>query len=183
MNSKPRPHRRPANPTKQAGLVPPPGYAEHQGEISLRMSHFLIRYLNAIYQEFDGDLAMVIVLGEIAHHNVSRLFSSQGPLPPFGKTQYDDPNLYANLVPCNAFSLATATGIPRETVRRKIDQLVKRGWLKRNPDGEVQMQPALGKHFRPDFNLRLLQELLEVSDQLKTVLASGQRGKFPPPQE
>ena len=64
--SRPRTSSRPAKP------VPPPGYEQHQGEISLRMSHFFMRYLNAIYQEFDGDLALVIVLGEVAHHNVSQ---------------------------------------------------------------------------------------------------------------
>lgn len=148
-------------------------YVQHQGEISLRMSHFFMVYLSAIYREFSGDLALVIVLGEVAHHNVSRLFSSQGPLPPFGETNYDDPEFYANLVPCNAFSLAAATGIPRETVRRKIDQLVKRGWLHQDSKGAVRILPAVGMHFRPDFNVRLLQGLLEVSDQLKEVLAAG----------
>jgi len=140
------------------------------------MSHFFIRYLSGLYREFDGDLALVIVLGEIAHHNVCRLFSSNGPLPPFGETNYDDPALYENLEPCNAFSLAAATGIPRETVRRKIDQLVKRGWLLRTANGSVRMRPAVGQHFRPDFNVRLLRELLEVSDQLRRVLASSPGG-------
>ena len=169
--SRPRTSSRPAQP------VPPPGYEQHQGEISLRMSHFFMRYLSAIYQEFDGDLALVIVLGEVAHHNVSQFFSSAGPLPPFGKTNYDDPNLYKNLVSCNAFSLAAATNIPRETVRRKIDQLVKRGWLHKEPNGSVRIRLEVAQHFRPDFNVRLLQELLEVSDQLKAVLASARKHK------
>lgn len=172
MKSSPHPSKRSETP-----VVPIEGYERHQGEISLRMSHFFIRYLNTIYREFDGDLALVIVLGEVAHHNVSHLFSSEGPLPPFGKTSYDDPGLYADLVPCNAFSLASATGIPRETVRRKINQLVKRGWLKRDADGAVRMQPAVGEHFRPDFNLRLLQELLEVSEQLRGILTPRRRAK------
>lgn len=142
------------------------------------MNHFLMRYLNSIYQEFDGDLALVIVLGEIAHHNVSRLYSSQGPLPPSGSTNYDAPEFYANLEPCNAFSLASATGIPRETVRRKMNQLVKRGWLEIRADG-ARIRPKVGRHFRPDFNVRILQELLEVSDQVKKVLTSSRPPSFP----
>jgi hypothetical protein len=173
MNLKMRKPAQPIQPLTPPKPVPPKGYEQHQGEIALRMSHFLLRYLNAIYREFDGDLALVIVMGEIAHHNVSRIFSSAGPLPPFGKTTYDAPDLYANLEPCNAFSLAAATNIPRETVRRKIDQLVKRGWLHREANGAVRMLPKVGQHFRPDFNVRLLQELLEVSDQLKLVLNSS----------
>ena len=158
----------------------PPGYEQHQGEIALRMNHFLMRYLKAIYQEFDGDLALVIVLGEIAHHNVTRLYSFQGPLPPSGSTNSDAPDLYAQLEPCNAFSLAAATGIPRETVRRKMEQLVKRGWLEIRADG-ARMLPAVGKHFRPDFNVRLLRELLETSGEITKVLTSDQPTRFPPP--
>jgi hypothetical protein len=164
--------------SKAASSIPaPPGYEQHQGEISLRMSHFFIRYLNAIYKAFDGDLALVIVLGEIAHHNVCRFFSSQGPLAPMEETKYDDPALYANLEPCNAFSLAAATGIPRETVRRKIDQLVKRNWVQRDSNDLVRIRPEAGEHFRPDFNVRLLRELLEVSDELKKVLGSTPSGR------
>ena len=147
------------------------------------MNHFLMRYLNAIYAAFDGDLALVIVLGEVAHHNFSRMYSLQGPLPNMEETRQYTQDLYANLEPCNAFSLAAATGIPRETVRRKIDQLVKRGWLQKLPDGSVKIQPAVGQHFRPNFNVRLLLDLLEVSDQLKKILASSQRSKFPPPRQ
>jgi DNA-binding GntR family transcriptional regulator len=33
---------------------------------------------------------------------------------------------------CNAFSLSQATGVPRETVRRKIKQLVKLGWIEQH---------------------------------------------------
>jgi hypothetical protein len=174
---------RAANPQKQPKPVPPPGYTENQGEIALRMSHFFIRYLNGIYQAFEGDLALVIVLGEIAHHNVSRKFSSQGPLPPFKDKRYDDPNRYAKLEPCNAFSLAAATGIPRETVRRKIDHLVKRGWLKREAGGGLSMLPEVGKHFQPDFNLRLMLELLEVSEQLKAVLSAHAAKPAAPPSQ
>ena len=157
--------------------VPPAGYEQHQGEIALRMSHFLLRYLNMLYREFDGDLALVIVLGETAHHNVCRLFSTEGPIAPLEETNYDDPAMYAGFAPCNAYSLAAATGIPRETVRRKIAQLVKRGWLRQAADGSVRIRPAVGRHFRPDFNVRLLQELLEVSAQLEKVLESPPRAR------
>lgn len=87
------------------------------------------------------------------------------------------PALYANLEPCNAFSLAASTGIPRETVRRKIDQLVKRGWVQKDANGLVRIRPEVGEHFRPDFNVRLLRELLKVSDELKKVMDSTPSGR------
>jgi hypothetical protein len=60
-----------------------------------------------------------------------------------------------------------------------MDQLVKRGWLEIRADG-ARIRPEVGRHFRPDFNVRILQELLEVSDQVKKVLTSGRPASFPP---
>ena len=96
-NSRPIPSSSPGK------VVPLAGYEQHKGEIALRMTHFFMRYLNAIYNEFEGDLALAIVLGEVTHRNVSRNFSSDGPLPPFGKTDYDDPNPMRALNPAMRF--------------------------------------------------------------------------------
>jgi DNA-binding IclR family transcriptional regulator len=35
----------------------------------------------------------------------------------------------------NTQSIADSTGIPRETVRRKLQLLIDRGWIERTPDG------------------------------------------------
>jgi hypothetical protein len=38
---------------------------------------------------------------------------------------------------CNVSSIASATGLNRETTRRKVTSLVERGYLSRNPQGEI----------------------------------------------
>lgn len=43
----------------------------------------------------------------------------------------------------NAFSVSKATGIPRETVRRRVDKLVKKGWLAKNAKGEIAITDAV----------------------------------------
>lgn len=45
---------------------------------------------------------------------------------------------------CYISSIAEATGINRETTRRKVSQLVERGLLVRRPDGGVQFSPNYG---------------------------------------
>lgn len=45
---------------------------------------------------------------------------------------------------CNVSSIALATGINRETTRRKVSQLVKLGLLVRCPDGSVRFSPDYG---------------------------------------
>jgi hypothetical protein len=138
------------------------------------MGRFFVRYLLRLYHEFDGDLALIIVLGEIGHHNTSHFYAANTLAKAVVSTRWSDPALHSNdLLPCNAFSLSEATGIPRETVRRKIATLVERGWVKRNTKGEVFITPAVADYFTPDFNVRTLQELLMLSDELRSLLAKG----------
>jgi hypothetical protein len=50
-------------------------YDQHKKLIAVIMNRFFLRYLNLLYREFEGDLVLPIVLGEIAHHNIIRLYS------------------------------------------------------------------------------------------------------------
>ena len=45
---------------------------------------------------------------------------------------------------CNISSVALATGLNRETTRRKVAHLVELGFLARGADGHVYLQPELG---------------------------------------
>ena len=83
------------------------------------------------------------------------------------------PDWLKNLEPTNAYSISEATGIPKETVRRKIDKLVEKGWLVKSVRGEVTITERVGEHFTKDFNRKLLTELFETSDCIKNLLGSG----------
>jgi DNA-binding transcriptional ArsR family regulator len=131
------------------------------------MSHFFLDYLKNLYREFDGDLALVIVLAEIAHHSTSGCFT---PGPGSGPAMR--PPAADGLSSCSAYSLAAATGLPRETVRRKIARLSDRGWVEKAGRAEVRLTAKVAEHFTPDFNIRLLDRLLETSDRIRGVLAS-----------
>ena len=65
-----------------------------------------------------------------------------------------------------------ATGIPRETVRRKIGKLEKKGWIVKNDQGEVFMSDTVSEHFTNTLNKRILTELLVTSKRIKELLAS-----------
>jgi hypothetical protein len=146
-------------------------YQSNSGEISILMGSFFLRYLARVYKEFEGDLALVIVLGEIGHHNISHCYSGQGAACRVDRAKTSDGSLWGQLRPCNAFSLSAATGIPRETVRRKIEHLVTKGWLKRNDKGEVFITESVARHFHSDFDPRLLGEFLNVARRLQELLS------------
>lgn len=48
-----------------------------------------------------------------------------------------------NLAPCSISSIAAATGLNRETARRKVDQLVQAGFLTRSKAGGVRFRDGL----------------------------------------
>jgi hypothetical protein len=48
----------------------------------------------------------------------------------------------------NTLSIAQASGIPRETVRRKLDAMETRGWISRNEKGNWTPAPCASKDLR-----------------------------------
>lgn len=146
-------------------------YHECEGEISLRMSHFFLGYLKELHRHFEGDLTLVIVLAEIAHHSSHPHFPPSTDGDKSGGELWDGAG-FARLPSCSAFSLATATGLPRETVRRKIARLTELGWIEKTGRAEVRITPKVAEHFTPEFNIRLLDQLLRTADGIRGVLSN-----------
>lgn len=132
------------------------------------MSHFFVGYLKDLHRAFDGDLTLVIVLAEIAHHSSDPHFPRGSGS---GVTLPADDEIGA-LPSCSAYSLAAATGLPRETVRRKIARLVDLGWVEKTGRAEIRLTPKVAEHFTPDFNVRLLDQLLQTADRIRGVLSN-----------
>jgi hypothetical protein len=146
-------------------------YLEHRAEISLHMSHFLLGYLKELHQAFNGDLALVIVLGEIAHHTLSPHFSAHGVDRDSIQSAQNASAGMRRLPSCSAYSLAAATGLPRETVRRKIARLIELGWAEKVARAEVRITGKVADHFVEDFNVKLLTGLLDTADRIRGAMA------------
>ena len=148
-------------------------YDAHRSSVAVIMAHFFLRYLNLLYHEFEGDLVLPMVLGEIAHHNILRFYSQKDNTIEVQEQLETYPDRMKHLEPTNAFSLSQATGIPRETVRRKIDKLKKKGWVVQNEQGEVFMSETVSDHFTKSFNKQILSELLRTADCIRNLLKPG----------
>ena len=148
-----------APPRKSVGGAAGRKSAPVTGEISVHMSHFCLGYLREIHRLFEGDLGLVIVLGEIAHHNLSGHFVPSWTENAAAREIPNDAATIARLPSCNAYSLAASTGLPRETIRRKIARLEALGWVTRAELGGLRITPRVAEHFAPDFNVRLLENL------------------------
>jgi DNA-binding MarR family transcriptional regulator len=94
----------------------------------------LTRFLIACRKSFDGDLDLFLVLAVIG----DRTFSERHADP---KLTYEEFKFVGTpgttAIDINLRSIAAFSGIPRETVRRKIADLESRGWITRNKDGSL----------------------------------------------
>ena len=112
------------------------------------INSFIIRHLIWLYGEFEGDLVQAIVLGEVAHHGVFGLRNQAGTVRELSRAIAERISTSAlTRMPTNAFSIAAATGIPRQTVRRKLEALRAKGWVTSDDAGNLVVSDAVRRHF------------------------------------
>ena len=92
------------------------------------------RLLTTLRRHFDGDLDMMLVLTVIGE----RRYALRQPPEALryeeaGRAPLHDPG--ATVI--NIQSVSDYTGIPRETVRRKVAALIARGWVSRDENGDL----------------------------------------------
>lgn len=117
-----------------------------------------VRQYRRWFEAFERDGLLPIVLGEIALHNI-------------GATQNGTPNEFhclpeegtVGLRPCNAYSIASAINLPRETVRRKVARLIELGWVRKNRNGHLYITAAAHQQFVPLLLEHSLPEVLELA--------------------
>ena len=147
---------------------------EHDFEASFLLGRFMTEHLIRVYKAFDGDITAAIVLGTIGHYNYQRYYAEVGAESPKGFQQLViKGERLAHQRTCNALSISKSTGIPRETVRRKIRALIKRGWLKQIGPDKLVVTELPRKHFT-EFDLDTLERFHTTAEEvLKLVKNRG----------
>lgn len=145
-------------------------FEQHYFRAAYLFSRFTVPYMRSIYREFGGDMLLNIVLGEIGSRNVGYFFDSDRDGLASEDVLADVTEHERVMRPCNALSISEATGIPRETVRRKIDMLIKKGWVYKNEKGHIYLTPEVAEHFE-HFLYSSIEALLPSAQALIDVLA------------
>ena len=152
--------------------------------MSMLKTRFVVPHLIALYEKFDGDmlLALALVLGEIAIRNMQGIFQVR-PEEPYTVLDREAERAFVEqryplerLRPANTISIAMATGVPRETVRRKIDKLVERGWVDRHESGHLYLNPKVGEDLR-EFDREETIRFSVALGALMTLLEHGEDAK------
>jgi predicted transcriptional regulator len=87
---------------------------------------------------FGGDLDLLMILMAIAERTPSDAWETD--VTDLSQI-LDAPDVRRPQRPINIQSVSDFTGIPRETVRRKVGRLEKMGWVLRNADGTLSVAP------------------------------------------
>lgn len=94
----------------------------------------LTQFLIDCRRHFDGDLDLFLVLCVIG----DRTFSARHAPPDMSFESWSGAKVEdVRSVDINVQSLADFSGIPRETVRRKLNILVEKGWVSRDERGFI----------------------------------------------
>ena len=132
-----------------------------------RFVEFFIEHLSDVSRAFRGDVQAVLVLALIgqAWLNAARAAVEAGTAPE------DMPTARTST---SASRIADVTGIPRQTVRRKLAALEARGWIVRNDDGTVRLVSAGGetvaKRDLADIDRRALQRVARLFAELEALV-------------
>jgi hypothetical protein len=143
---------------------------ERHRELSYVTGRFMTEHLIRVHKLFDGDLTAAIVLATVAQHSLQRYYDEVGRDEP-GRF---DPLIAADehvphLRSCNALSVSAATGIPRETVRRKVRWLAQKGWLSIGERGRLSVVNGISRDFK-DFDIETIERLLACMQATLRVL-------------
>ena len=154
-------------------------FETHRQEITVALGLFGIWHLSRVRQEFEGDMTEAEVLGEVAHHNISAmLMTGSRRMDPRARS-FTLPAGEA-MLPCNTHSIALGCRLPRETVRRKVASLVKRGWLRRSGRGDLFVTEAPSARF-VEFNFDFARKVFETHGWLASILETGSEAAAPHP--
>jgi hypothetical protein len=146
-------------------------YDRHQIEATVVMTDFCMAYLRQVYSAFDGDLTAALLLGEVGQENARRFVEQND-----GNGISFHEVAARGLRGVSALSAAMASGVPRETARRKLKDLEAKGWIALDVDGMYVATDAAAEHFCSDFNRMLCQRMLATSHRLRLLLDGGADG-------
>lgn len=137
--------------------------------VAFTLNRFIIDHLLRFARQFGPDYQMMVVWGVLAHQCViHHLPAGSRPgqvLGPDGRLAKAEPDLR----PVRQRDLSQITGIPKETVRRKLLKLEQEGWIRRKSPGWILNRENLDPELR-EFSRESARRLLAVSDHIRHLL-------------
>ena len=143
-----------------------------------RFVEFFIEHLSDVSRAFRGDLQSMIVLALVGQVYLRANAAARER----GRDPSDVPPERLSIT---ASRIADVTSIPRETVRRKLQALERRGWIRRNADGSWRLvadgKTAAAREDLADMDRRAMERVARLFRDLEGIVAAHVEDATPPP--
>lgn len=149
--------------------------------VAFALNRFLVDHmLRSARLLTDGDFEMLVLMGVLAHQNVTHLMPP-GSVPTAVLTEDGRvPDDAQRLRPMLLRDLTAITGIPRETARRKLEKLALLRFVERRESGWVISTERFESDLR-EFTRESTRRMLAAADEVRMHLAVAQQARPPNP--
>lgn len=135
--------------------------------IAFTVNRHLIRHMRRLQTELGMDLQTTYVWGVLAHLNLSGVVH---PLEANDTLLDSKGRLTVDLAAVSALSLAQVAGLPRETVRRKLEQLEALGKVERDERKRWKVSKSGIDEKTVEFTRQTVIELLRTAEMVNKLL-------------
>ncbi len=131
------------------------------------VAEFILRSAESVSEVFDHDYEAAILFLMISNRNSEKVMSDPKLRDGYASYRTTIPPEHSLLI--SRMALARASGLPRETVRRKVAKLIEKGWVIDMPGG-LRARPDLNRY--PKY-VRTLEPQAQNLRRLFTMLLSS----------
>ncbi len=130
----------------------------------LIVSGFLQRHLVRELEVVGGDPVLGMVISEIWLYNITRTLSRDGEIP--SSKALSDEARRSRFAACNTYSVAQSLGVPAQTVRRKVQILMDKGWVEKTPKGQLLVTTRCEEVFHSHTTLETMRDFISSARTL-----------------
>lgn len=147
------------------------------GPISFVANRHLIEHMIRVRRSLDVDFDSMMIWGVLAHLNVAHM------LPP-GKSkslleiENEHKSKESGMRPLRLRDLEQVTGLPRETIRRKMAKLQEKNYILQTEDGWIYNREAVGPELHA-FTQETVRRLLEAAKTIVLLLDESPAERSP----
>ncbi|MEE4384711.1 MAG: helix-turn-helix domain-containing protein [Pseudomonadales bacterium] len=147
------------------------------GLLAFQVNRHLVDHMLRLSRAFSLGFEEIMLWGVLSHQNVAHLLPP-GAAPASVLDEHGNPQAHggAALRPLRVRDLVQITGLPRETVRRKLATLEQRGLVKKlDSSGWIMVREAITGETRA-FTLETVRRLLETANAVQQTLDAARQG-------
>jgi hypothetical protein len=138
------------------------------GPIAFAANRHLIEHMIRVQRDLGIDYDTLLIWGVLAHLNVAHMLSP-GQIKPLLEIENEHRDPATGMRPLRLRDLEQVTGLPRESIRRKLNKLQSRSYILLTEGGWIINRDAIDPKMR-EFTRITVVRLLETAKTIVTLL-------------